>query len=393
MRKRFNMRWTNRLWVRLSLAISGVFLAIVIVPSLLLLILGAVFDDNHRRDEFRPQDHGSVLVEEGQEPNRRNNDGRFDEFRGNSRDAIMAIPRMVLQGFLVIGLVGIGAGVLVSRTVTRPVTKLAQATRTIGQGNFSHRVQVKGSQELQELAGSLNQMAADLEQAETVRRNLMADVSHELRTPLTVLEGNLRAALDHVYELDDEELANLYGQTRHLINLVNDLRELTLAEAHRLPLNLEPINVGELVDETLAVFEPLTEEKEIALVNIQPETAVTTQADQSRLRQVLHNLLSNALRHTPNGGEIKVSVEQLTQAVRIRVADNGEGIEPDLVAHVFDRFYRTDRSRSRDTGGTGLGLAIVRAIIEAHGGTVTAASDGTGKGAQFAILLPPVEKK
>lgn len=380
----------KRLWVRTSLAISGVFLALLIIPTTILLILSMVFEPSYEGDAAylsRP-DFPAELSEEYREFAPHEEDRLRGGNRPPPRDFIRSIPRIFLQGVLVIGLFGMGAGIVVSRIMATPITRLAQAANTIGQGNFSHRVTLTGSQEIEQLANSFNQMAADLEQAETVRRNLMADVSHELRTPLTVLEGNLRAALDHVYELDDEELANLYSQTHHLIRLVNDLHELTLAEARRLPLNIRPTNLMQLVEETLAVFEPLAEEKEVHLAREVPDTAVALEIDDVRIRQVLHNLISNALRHTPAGGEIKLSVDVLADMIRVRVADTGEGIEPEFVEHVFDRFYRTDRSRSRDTGGTGLGLAIVKAIVEAHGGYVTASSAGLGQGSQFSLLLP-----
>lgn len=380
----------NRLWVRISLAISGVFLTLLIIPTLVLLILNIAFERPREEMQMhspRPPEPYTV-VETPDRPDYP--DGRDNDLDGRppARDFIGGIPRLLLQGILGIGFIGIVAGIVVSRIMAIPITQLAGAAKIIGQGDFSHRVALKGSEEIQALAASFNQMAADLEQAEATRRNLMTDVSHELRTPLTVLEGNLRAALDHVYELDDEELANLYSQTHHLIRLVNDLHELTLAEAHRLPLNIRPTDIAQLVEETLAIFEPLAEEKGVMLNCELPSGEIKASVDDARIRQVLHNLVSNSLRHTSAGGRIKVNVDSLAQALRIRIADSGEGIEPDLVPHIFDRFYRTDRSRSRDTGGTGLGLAIVKAIVEAHGGSVTASSAGLGLGSQFSILLP-----
>jgi signal transduction histidine kinase len=236
-------------------------------------------------------------------------------------------------------------------------------------------------------------MASALQRSEEQRNNLMADVSHELRTPLTVLEGNLRAALDHVYPLDEAEIANLYGQTRHLIRLVDDLHELALADAHRLPLDMRASDLAQLVGETLQVFAPLAEERGIAL---RAELVPLPQAcvDAARIRQVLHNLLTNALRHTPHGGAIVVSgavegaADAERQLIALTVRDSGDGLEPEQLGAVFDRFYRADRSRSRDTGGTGLGLAIASAIVASHGGTIDAASDGPGQGSSFTIRLP-----
>jgi signal transduction histidine kinase len=250
-------------------------------------------------------------------------------------------------------------------------------------------VHVQGNtKEIDELTSAFNKMAADLQHASELRNSLMADVSHELRTPLTVLEGNLRAALDHVYELDDEQIANLYEQTRHLIRLVNELRELALAEAAQLPLDQERMDLVRLVHETIAVFEPLAEEKGIKLVAEAPSGLPPVTGDRSRIRQVLHNLLANALRHTPDGGAVIIAGRADAGRVSLSVQDSGDGIEPQQLGHVFDRFYRTDPSRSRETGGSGLGLAIVKAIVEAHGGAVSAASAGVGMGSTFTISFP-----
>jgi signal transduction histidine kinase len=202
-----------------------------------------------------------------------------------------------------------------------------------------------------------------------------------------VLEGNLRAALDHVYELDDEQVANLYEQTRHLIRLVNELRELTLAETEQLPLYRQPVELGPLVQETVAVFEPLAEEKGVHVVAQIAPALPPVNADRTRIRQVLHNLLANALRHTGAGGSIVVVGCAQNGGVNLSVQDTGDGLEAQQLEHVFDRFYRTDPSRSRETGGSGLGLAIVKAIVEAHDGSVAASSAGPGQGSTFTIHL------
>jgi signal transduction histidine kinase len=246
---------------------------------------------------------------------------------------------------------------------------------------------VRGSQEIRELAETFNKMAADLQHAETLRTNLMADVSHELRTPLTVLEGNLRAALDKVVPLDEAEIANLYGQTRHLIRLVNDLRELSLAESGQLPLEKLPTDLKALAAETVQALEPLAVEKGVTLADEVPPLPEVS-VDPFRIRQVLFNLLSNALRHTPQGGKITVKGETGSGVVVLSVQDSGEGLEPGQLPAVFDRFYRADKSRSRETGGTGLGLAIVKAIAEAHGGRAEATSAGKGQGSRFSITIP-----
>jgi signal transduction histidine kinase len=275
-----------------------------------------------------------------------------------------------------------------SRSLSAPIARLAQATQRIGSGDLSYRVDVGGSQEITDLAQSFNKMAADLQQAEQLRRNLMADVSHELNTPLTILEGHLRAALDHVYTLDEAEIANLYGQTRHLILLVKDLRELAQAESQQLPLNKRETDIGILIDETRQMFEPMMEEKGVVLTLELEDNLPVVMVDASRIRQVLDNLIANALHHTPRGGKIIIRGVATNSGIQLTVQDTGAGISPEHLPHVFDRFYRTDRSRSRETGGTGLGLAIVKALVEVHGGQVQVDSQGLGQGTSFMIDLP-----
>ena len=375
----------NRLWVRLSLAISGIFLALIVLPATVCLVAGLLFSSQIKEGNMDHFNHFERSEQPDSPTFRFNGESRFT---GPDRGLIFLVPPLILQGIFFIGLIGIIAGVLVSRGLTRPISELAEAAKSIGRGNLDHRVRVRGSREMVDLAQSFNQMATDLEQAESLRRHLMADVSHELRTPLTVLEGNLRAALDQVYELDGETLANLYAQTDHLIHLVDDLHELALAEARKLPLDLVTTDTGRLITETLAVFAPLAEEKGTHLSAHLPDTPMHITADCARLRQVLHNLLSNALRHTPAEGSVRITAETQGGYLTIRITDTGEGIDPAQIPHVFDRFYRTDRSRSRDTGGTGLGLAIVKAIVEAHGGQVSVHSPGLGHGSTFVVRLP-----
>lgn len=343
----------NRLWVRFSLMIAGVLFLVFFFQFLSIIIPHAT----------------------GFEPPER--DGPPD-----NEIARRLIDFMALS--LVVGLVG---GVLISRVVSAPVSAMARAARQISEGDLGVTVAVAGSSELQELAHAFNAMATDLQRAENLRRNLMADVSHELRTPLAVLEASLRAALDRVAPLDDAVIAHLYGQTRHLSRLVNDLRDLALAESHTLPLERQPTDLSILVTETIQALAPLAEEKAITLTATTGSLPAVS-VDPVRIRQVLFNLLTNALRHTPAGGAVTLVGTLATGGVRLTVSDTGEGLEAEQLAAIFDRFYRGDQSRSRETGGTGLGLAIVRAICTAHGGAVTAQSAGLGRGSTFEVVLP-----
>jgi signal transduction histidine kinase len=286
-------------------------------------------------------------------------------------------------------LLGILLSVLMSRSVTQPVTQLAEAARAISRRELGYRVHTKGSQELQDLAQTFNRMAEDLEHAETTRRNLMADVAHELRTPLAVLDGNLRAMLDGVHVLNEEEIALLYEQTQHLNHLVADLRELSLAEADQLPLNCQEVDLARLVKETVAHFDLIAQEQGILLTAELDALLIHPCLDENRIRQVLHNLLSNAFRHTPRGGKVEISAKRLPENndLEIRVTDTGEGLSSEALPYIFERFYRAEEAQSRQCGGTGLGLAIVKAIVEAHGGRVEAASAGRGQGCTISIIL------
>jgi len=352
----------SRLWVRLSLMITGVLLFVFFVQFLAVLLPDA--------GEEGPMPENAPL-----------------EQRSDDQPPPAEVARRLGNFVALSVVVGIVGGVVIARVVSAPISDLAKAARRVGQGDLDARVVARGSREQVELAETFNRMAADLQRAETLRNSLMADVSHELRTPLTVLEGNLRAALDDVYGLDEAEIANLYGQTRHLIRLVNDLRDLALAENHQLPLDRQPADLNALVTETLQALEPLAAEKGVALMDrTNPLPPYTL--DPVRMRQVLFNLLFNALRHTPAGGEITVAAAHDAGVIRLAVQDSGEGLEPEQLAAVFDRFYRADRSRSRETGGSGLGLAIVKAIVEAHGGQIEAHSAGKGRGSTFALVLP-----
>jgi signal transduction histidine kinase len=300
--------------------------------------------------------------------------------------AWLALGSLPLVGLLL----GIFLSILMSRSVTEPISQLAEAAHAIGRRDLGYRVQTKGSQELQDLAQSFNRMAEELEHAEITRRNLMADVAHELRTPLAVLDGNLRAILDGVHALTEEEIAILYEQTHHLSRLVNDLRELSLAEADQLSLNCQEVDLARLVKETVAHFDLLAQEQGIQLTAELDAPLLHPNLDGNRIRQVLHNLLSNAIRHTPRGGGVIISARKTpeTHTVNISITDTGSGISPEDMPFIFDRFYRNAGKSDIDQDHTGIGLAIAKAIIEAHGGNISAHSDGKNQGSAFTIQLP-----
>jgi len=278
--------------------------------------------------------------------------------------------RALFQAALLAGGLGVLVGVVIAWQLSAPLGRLAAAARQISQGRLDQRVPVKGANEVANLARAFNEMAASLQQAETLRQNLVADVAHELRTPISVIQGNLRAILDDVYPLEKAEIATIYNETLTLGRLVQDLRELTQAEAGQLSLNIQPAQLPPLIKNTVNLFAELAREKEIELgVNL-PAELPPALIDTDRVRQILQNLLSNALRHTPGGGKITISAAATNSHIRVVIVDAGPGIPAQNLPHVFDRFWRADKSRSREQGGSGLGLAIAKQLVETQGGQI-----------------------
>lgn len=293
---------------------------------------------------------------------------------------------LLLAGILA-GVLSILLGLGLSRGLTAPVARLTAAARRIAGGDLSQRVPETGSAEMAVLGRAFNQMATDLEKAKDLRRNMMADVAHELRNPLSVIQGNLRAILDEVYPLEQAEIAVLYDETRLLSRLVDDLRELALAEAGQLRLERRPVASADVVNRAVEAARAQAVARGVALQADLPENLPLVDVDPQRIEQVLGNLLNNALIHTPSGGEIVVAARAQGSEVEVSVRDTGEGIPAEHLPHVFERFYRADRSRSRATGGTGLGLAIVKQLVEAHGGRIEVESPSLRPGSVQATKL------
>ncbi len=280
---------------------------------------------------------------------------------------------------LILAVVAIGRAV---RRTAGPIGDVMAAADRVAAGDYAVRVETPGSGEVGRLVASFNEMTARLQANEQQRRNLLADVAHELRTPLAVIRGNVEGMLDGVYPRDDARLGSVLEETAMMARLLEDLRTLAVAEAGALRLHREPTDAADLVSDAVAAFAPRAAEAGVEL----SETVAPLgelDVDPVRIRQVLENLLANALRHTPRGGSVRVEVAREGSRVAFSVSDTGSGIAADALPHVFDRFWK-----SADSGGSGLGLAIAKSLVEAHGGEIHALSrPGSGTTIRFTLPL------
>ena len=293
---------------------------------------------------------------------------------------------LLIGGLLAIGLALI-LTFLLSRRVSSPIQALATTAGQLGRGDLSRRVEVTDKGEIGELAQAFNSMATNLEQAEQLRRNLVADVAHELRTPLSNLQGYLEAIRDEVMQPDAATIRALSEEAALLARLVDELQELSLAEAGELKLVYQAEDVVALVKQTATPWESQAAVKEITLSLDLPDRLPPVNVDWQRISQVLHNLLENAVAHTGRGGKITIAAARKGDWVEVCVEDTGEGIPAEDLPNVFERFYRVDKSRARATGGSGLGLTIAKRLVEAHGGRIDAQSI-LGRGSRFSFSLP-----
>ena len=276
---------------------------------------------------------------------------------------------------------------LLSRRILSPVKELRSAAQRLGKGDFSQRVDIKDNSEIGELASTFNSMAGNLQHDEQLRQHMVSDIAHELRSPLTNVRGYLEAINDGIMKPDTATITSIYDETILLSRLVNDLQELSLAEAGELKLYCQPEEVGELIRQSINAVQAKAVEKGLRLSADIPTDLPQINIDFLRIKQVLLNLLENAMAHTPAGGSINVSACLVLGFVEVSVSDSGEGIPAEEVANIFERFHRVDKSRSRSTGGSGLGLTIARYIIEEHQGKLWAQSE-QGKGSRFSFTIP-----
>jgi len=276
---------------------------------------------------------------------------------------------------------------VMSRQISAPLSALTAAARRLGQGDFSRRVDIRGKDEVGELAQTFNSMADDLMRAEQLRRNLVADAAHELRTPVSNIRGYMEAIRDGVMQPDASTLDSVYEESLLLSRLIEDLQELALADAGELHLFRQPEDISEVIKKAASAIHPEVNAKRISLAVDLPEGLPLCDIDSHRIGQVLRNLLNNAAAHTAEGGAINITAREVGNQVEVAVADNGQGIPPDDLLHIFERFYRVDRSRARRTGGSGLGLTVAKRLVEAHGGKIEVQSM-PGEGSRFTFTVP-----
>lgn len=274
-------------------------------------------------------------------------------------------------------------GLLIARSITRPIRELTHATQEMAQGKLNQQIPVRSKDELGELAKSFNQMSTDLTRANRARKQMTADIAHDLRNPLTVINGYLESLQDGKLKPTPERFAVMQAEVTHLQRLVEDLRTLSLADAGELKLHLESTSILELLNRVADAYRPQAEQKQITLHVGVKSDLFEVHLDPARMEQVFGNLVSNALRYTPEGGEIRLEAKQLNGRLSVSVIDNGSGIPPEILPHIFERSFRGDESRSGNESG--LGLAIAKSIVELHGGKIRTESDQNGT--QFNITF------
>jgi signal transduction histidine kinase len=302
-------------------------------------------------------------------------------FSQSVRDSILLAGAIAL-------IIALGLGILFVRRLARPLAELRVAAEQISQGRSPPRVHITSSDELGRLGQTFNQMAESLQRSEELRRQLILDIAHELRNPLMIQQSHVELLLDNVVPPTPEQLQTIYEQNLLLGRLVRDLQLLALADAGELQIVRVPTQFREILQRVIAHIHPTLEEKQIALEAQIADDLPTVAVDPQRIEQVLLNLLDNACRYTPPGGKIVLSAYREDGAVHVSVRDGGPGIAPEDLPHIFERFYRGDKSRARSSGGTGLGLSIAKALIEAHGGKIWAENAPQG-GACFHFTVPP----
>jgi histidine kinase len=311
----------------------------------------------------------------------------FNNFRASMFEALS-------YAFIAALIVAVTLSFIFSKQIIAPLQAMMGASQRIADGRFDERVMVSGSDELAQLAERFNRMAERLEQTEAMRRQLIGDVSHELRTPLTAIGGFMEGLSDGVLPASVETFEQVRMEASRLSRLVDDLQELSRVESGSYRLNIHPVNLIPMLQIPAKRLTHQFAEKKVSLsinneVNENAQSTPMVMADEDRIIQVMTNLLANALVYTNPGGEVSISVQRTGAEMQVAIKDNGIGIPEENIDHIFDRFYRVDKSRSRiGGGGSGIGLTIAKAIVEAHRGRIWVESAGNDRGSTFKFTLP-----
>ncbi|MDW8405637.1 sensor histidine kinase [Chloroflexus sp.] len=372
------MKWLNQL--RWKLFISH--LIIVLMAYVVLLAASNVLASLGLTG-FAPLTLGSAAAETGQLG------------PGTTSAAIELqeqVQSVIQQALLISGFAALAAAVVVSlfvsRRIVEPIQTLSHVSRRLAQGFYRERTSVQADDEIAQLAQSVNQLADALDQTERRRLALLADVTHELRTPLATIGGYMEGLVDGVVAANPATFNLILRETRRLQRLIEDLELLSRVEAGQLPVVARAIDLRPVLEAQITQFEPLFSSNQVNLCLDAPEQLPQVWADPDRVAQVLINILANAYRYTPSGGTVTVQARADDHEVRVAVIDTGIGIAAEHLPHLFERFYRVDKSRARNSGGSGIGLAIARHLIYTQGGEIWAESDGIGKGSRFIFTLP-----
>ncbi|MBZ0297167.1 MAG: HAMP domain-containing protein [Anaerolineae bacterium] len=307
------------------------------------------------------------------------------ELEASFRDAIN--NALLISGLAAI-LAAVGVSWFVSQWLTRPIRSLVTLSHRIAGGHYEQRLRLDTRDEFAELVDSFNRMAASLADTEAMRVRLLGDVSHELKTPLAGIKGYMEGLQDGVLPATPETFQLVHREAERLQRLVQDLQELSRAEAGQVPLEIVNCKPNDLVMPVVDRMRPQFNEKNITLISDIPDNLPPVRADSDRTAQILTNLLGNALQYTASGGEVGVTASREPDHLRFSVSDTGVGLAPGELEHIFERFYRVDKSRSRSRGGSGIGLTVAKHLVEAQSGSIYAVSDGLGKGSQFNFTLP-----
>ncbi|WP_188453320.1 sensor histidine kinase [Virgibacillus oceani] len=300
---------------------------------------------------------------------------------------VQSVNLSILFGFLFGGLITLMIGYFLSKKITRPLSQLVSGIGHVSKGNTKFRVTIDSKDEFKQLGDAFNQMTDTLERTERIRKSLVADVAHELRTPLSIIRAKLESIQTGALEATEEVILRVSDEVYRLSRLVNDLQQLSLAEARTLPLKKEPTEVNEFIETIISQFQWFAEEKNITLHLNKISTDLFLEIDRDRITQVIVNLLGNAIRYSPENGTVTINVKVEGRSAIISFQDTGTGIEQENIPFIFERFYRADESRKRDKGGVGLGLSIAKGFVEVHGGTIKVKSV-IGEGTTFEISLP-----